>query len=327
MALDNLEVGDVLINVESKINSIDKRLDEAIKQLKSFKSVVHSISKLNLDNFRNNLEAISKVDLTGLGKAFEPINNIDTKKISSFNRQMKNIANLNFDNVDFRKLYTQINTLTRIIDPFIQKIQKAEPSLKAFSNAIDLGRVNSQLMVAEAKVSAINQKAKSKKVLDDIKIQKANLGLEKTKKRIDEINNKSNKTNKTFNSIFNIGKLYFWLNYTKRITNTIGSWFNSAISFDETLNKFQVSFGEYTQEARKFANELTQAFNLSTESVLNYMATFNNMLTSLGSLSRDTATQLSETLTRMAIDYASLFNVSIETAMNQFQSVLSGSIK
>jgi phage-related protein len=57
------------------------------------------------------------------------------------------------------------------------------------------------------------------------------------------------------------------------------------------------------------------------------MATFKNMLDALGDLETGVSYELSESLTQMAIDYASLFNVSIDRAMQQFQSVLSGQIR
>lgn len=328
------ETGSIGITVEtlsdqtiSKLNSIIAVLNRIDVSLEKPISSLNRFSRIKVDNLRNNLQSISNLDFSALASAFKPIESIDAKKLSSVNRQLNNFSRLNFDNIDFRRMYEQVSTLTRIIDPFITKIQKAEPSLRAFVNALDLGRVNAQMMVAEARVNSINSKTQSRKVLDDIKIEKANLGLENTKKRLEEINNKADKTQISFNKIFNIGKLYFWLNYTKRISNVLTNWFQSAIAFDETLNKFQVSMGEYIDNATRFANQLTQAFNLSKQSVLDYMSTFNNMLSALGGLEDDTSYYLSETLTRMAIDYASLFNVGIETAMNQFQQVLSGQIR
>lgn len=326
MAVD-YEVGNILINIETKATQLDKALSTTITSLKALKKSIAGISNLNLDKVQSNLKTISTLNFNGLENAFKPLANIDTKALSSFNRQMRNIANLNFDNVDFAKLSTQVTALTLIIDPFIQKIVKAEPSLKAFSNALDLGKVNAQLMVAEARVNAINSKAQSRKVLDDKKIEKANTQLEIAKKRLDDINSKSKKTKKSFSKIFDIGKMYLILNYMRRWGNTLGKIVTSAINFNETLNKFQVSMGGNYERSLEFVDSITKAFNLSTESVMNYMSTFKNMLSALGNLSENTSYELSETLTRMALDYASLFNVTTERAMEQFQAVLSGQIR
>ncbi len=127
--------------------------------------------------------------------------------------------------------------------------------------------------------------------------------------------------------IFNIGKLYAGFNYVKKYAVQIAKSIQYAVDFEETLNKYQVSMGEQYQQSLKFVDNLTRAFNLSTESIMNYQSTFKNMLDSLGGLSTSTTYKLSETITRMAIDYGSLFNVPIERAMEQFQQVLSGQIR
>ena len=158
-------------------------------------------------------------------------------------------------------------------------------------------------------------------------IDKANNSLRKTTKELDNINNKSKSASKSFSTLFNLGKIYFLINYFKRVGTAIGNMASNAVNFNETLNKFQVSMKGYYPEALGFVNELTKAFNLSTESVMDYQSTFNNMLSALGGLSQETSYYLSESLTRMAIDYASLFNVSVETAMSQFESALAGQVR
>ena len=129
-----------------------------------------------------------------------------------------------------------------------------------------------------------------------------------------------------FDKMFSLGKLYVFFNYTRKINRALASTVTMAMDFNETLNKFQVAMGNNYDRALTFVNQLTYAFNLSTESIMNYQATFKNMLSSLGTLSEDASYELSETLTRMSLDYASLFNVQVGTAMNQFQQVLAGQI-
>jgi hypothetical protein len=60
---------------------------------------------------------------------------------------------------------------------------------------------------------------------------------------------------------------------------------------------------------------------------MNYQATFKNMLAALGNISEDTAYGLSEAMTQMALDFASLYNTSVESAMTKFQAVLSGQVR
>lgn len=154
-----------------------------------------------------------------------------------------------------------------------------------------------------------------------------NKTLDKASKNVEKISKSSGKASKHIGKMFSLGKLYFWLNFTKRIADNITGMVTSAINFDETLNKYQVAMGTNYEQGLKFVNDFTKAFNLSTESIMNYQATFKNMLDALGDLSTNTTYQLSETLTRMAVDYSSLFNVQIEKSMQQFQAVLAGNIR
>ena len=227
-----LEVGDILVDLQTSATDVTGELEKSIKQLRSFKRVMTAIEKMDMTKITNNFKAISSLNFDNIGNAF------NSKRVSNTNKQISN-----------------------------------------------------------------------------------------TNKQLKQIKNQADNAGKSMSKLFSFGKIYFLFNYFKRVGQALVNVFQYAIDFEETLNKFTVSFGEYSGEARKFANEMAYAYNLSTESIMNYMSTFNNMLSALGSLDMSQTSKLSQTLTRMAVDYASLFNVSVETAMSQFQSILSGSIR
>lgn len=227
-----LEVGDILVDLQTSATDVTGELEKSIKQLRSFKRVMTAIEKMDMTKITNNFKAISSLNFNNIGNAF------NSKRVSNTNKQISN-----------------------------------------------------------------------------------------TNKQLKQTKNQADNAGKSMSKLFSLGKIYFLFNYTKRLGQALVNVFQYAIDFEETLNKFTVSFGEYSGEARKFANEMAYAYNLSTESIMNYMSTFNNMLSALGSLDMSQTSKLSQTLTRMAVDYASLFNVSVETAMSQFQSILSGSIR
>lgn len=126
---------------------------------------------------------------------------------------------------------------------------------------------------------------------------------------------------------FNLGKLYFLINYSKRFIQFATKMVTIASDYVEVLNKFQVSFGELTEENLEFVDKITKAYGFSRNTIMDYQSTFNNMLKSLDGLTDEMSAKLSRTLTQMAIDYSSLFNQSIESTMLAFQSMLSGSIR
>ena len=124
-----------------------------------------------------------------------------------------------------------------------------------------------------------------------------------------------------------IAKLYFVRNITKQLGQNLAKVVQYGIDYEETLNLWQVAMKGNTAEARKFITEMNRAYGISEATLMNYQAIFKNMLSALGGVSHDIAYDLSELMTQMALDYASLYNVGIEESMTKFQAVLAGQVR
>lgn len=187
---------------------------------------------------------------------------------------------------------------------------------------IEIGAVTnskSALSDLDSIINKLNQiKNSNSKVVDSS--NKINTSYKTTQNSIDSLS-------KSINSTFNLGKIYFLFNYLKRLGQGIVTLIGYASDYTETLNKFQVSFAELYEENLAYVEKLSSAYGFSRNTLMDYQSTFNNMLKSLQGLTNESSALISQTLTRMAIDYSSLFNVSIERSMRAFQSVLSGSIR
>lgn len=122
-------------------------------------------------------------------------------------------------------------------------------------------------------------------------------------------------------------KLYFLRNITVRYFRALQSGLKNAIDYTETLNLWQVAMRGNRQEAQEFIATMNKAYGISEQTLMNYQAIFRNMLSSLGGISEDATFGLSKYLTQMALDYASLYNTTIQRAMTTFQSVLSGQVR
>lgn len=133
--------------------------------------------------------------------------------------------------------------------------------------------------------------------------------------------------NKTFNFAKMLGKIYFVRNYTKQMAQSMTSLVQSAIDYTETLNLWQVAMRGNIDTAEQFITKMNKAYGIAEQTLMKYQATFRNMLSTLGGVSTDVSYALSEYLTQMALDYASLYNTSIDKAMTVFQSVLSGQVR
>jgi hypothetical protein len=124
-----------------------------------------------------------------------------------------------------------------------------------------------------------------------------------------------------------VAKLYFVRNITKQLGQNLAKVVQYGIDYQETLNLWQTAMRGNISQARVFTSEMTKAYGISSATLMNYQATFKNMLSALGNISEGTAYGLSEALTQMALDFSSLYNVSVESAMTKFQAVLSGQVR
>lgn len=142
-----------------------------------------------------------------------------------------------------------------------------------------------------------------------------------------DIEKQSKKTKSAFSLATLFNKVYFITNYTKQMFRNLVNVVGLAVDYAETLNLWQVAMRENRQEAEKFVESMNKAYGIATQTLMQYQAVFRNMLSSLGGINENVSYQLSEYLTQMALDYASLYNTSIERAMTTFQSVLSGQVR
>ena len=185
--------------------------------------------------------------------------------------------------------------------------------------------------VGNVEVGIATQAEASIKMLDRA-AAKCNLvakSLDTINKRIDKTSTASNnaaksteKLNKKFSQTLSLNRIYFLYNYTKRLASGIADIIQTSIDYQETLNKFQNSMGNMYGDAVKFQNKITEAYSLSSKSLLDYQANFNNMLKGLGQIDETVSYSLSEKLTEMGVDISSLYNTSIESAMTKLQAAL-----
>lgn len=161
----------------------------------------------------------------------------------------------------------------------------------------------------------------------DSSSKKASNSVKGTKDALNQMSSISSKLQSSFNTMFNVGKFYLVWNVTKRIRDSMISLINSSIDYIETQNLFDVSMNNQSAKAYKFMNTMANTFGIARTELMNYQASFNNVMKSLPGLSDETAYALSETLMKMSVDYASLFNFTLPKAMEKFQAAVVGSVK
>lgn len=318
--MGNYSVGNLEMSVQSNSDMALASLDKMISRLDTVEKLVTSHS-VYFKSLRDTLSGISKMKFNSLDKlanGITSISNINAQSIenmksvlsdvapiiSEFSINLGDTSNLNgvgnfangiekLSKVDVEQFNTQIQELTVALKPFLNEISGKEATLNSFANAMN--------SVGESTAKNIEKVGQQQK-------KGGFLGF------LDKVNGIFGKINYFKNNIFSI------LNSTKKILTY-------AIDYTETLNLWQVAMGKNVKTAETFIKKMNEAYGISEETLMRYQATFKNMLSSLGGISDNVSYQLSEYLSQMALDYASLYNTSIERAMTVFESVLSGQVR
>ena len=126
---------------------------------------------------------------------------------------------------------------------------------------------------------------------------------------------------------FNFSAIYLG---ARQVLSTLTDMTNASVDYAETVNLFNVSFGkgleglnEYYEQALDFQERLEEKLGVNIEESMRYQALFNSMTKSMG-LSANYAYTLSENMTKLGYDLASLYNIDTESAMTKLRAGLAG---
>lgn len=103
----------------------------------------------------------------------------------------------------------------------------------------------------------------------------------------------------------------------------ISDGIKAAISAPEIENMFNVAFGSMAYQADQFALRLKKAFGVDQIAVKQMLGTFQNFNDSMG-IGAQTAYKMSTTLTQLAYDMASLYEMDVNQVYENLQSGLQG---
>ena len=252
-------------------------------------------------------KSLSALNSVGTSTAFKTIRDLfsaiktatatlDPKIMSSFTEISKAFSSIakikNFENFDFNKIGNGFTLLAEKITPFLNKIKESETALNSLSTILkNYSKATNTVNLAETNKGTLGG------------------GLFSLK------------------NLFNFGKLRVAFYYANRIGKAVAKIAQFGSDYLETLNLWAVAMRENLDSADEFVNKMTRAYGIGETTIMRAQATFRNMIGSLGQISQETAYELSEAITQMAVDYASLYNVQIETAFNKFEAMLAGQVR
>lgn len=112
----------------------------------------------------------------------------------------------------------------------------------------------------------------------------------------------------------------------QRVANMASDWVKSANDYIENVNLFQVSMGEFYDEAFAYAELLNDRLGIDPSEWMRAQGVFMSMANGFG-LARQQAYDLSEGLTELSYDLSSLYNEDVSESILRLQSALSGEIE
>lgn len=100
---------------------------------------------------------------------------------------------------------------------------------------------------------------------------------------------------------------------------------NVANDYIETQNLFEVVMGKSTRQAWNFIESL-ESIGVNQEQAMRYQSSFYDLANSLGVSSKNAYT-LSEQFTKLAYDYASLYNMDPDVTFQKLQAGITGTVE
>lgn len=338
---------------ESTLSSMSMALndfDRALKKVKKFPQIdLSNFGKLDFSTLKNiDTSAVNKVTQSLIQLRDTNINQT-SNAINRLVNSMKVMETLNFNKNMAGNINSQMNSMAETLKGFMDKlagfnvdgISKLFSSLSKIPKAMQamekldvskIGQVFSTLTTQIQPFLAQLREASAdinnfSNILNKIgRIRNTN-GLSGIKKEISGIGKESDKTRKKLSNMLSAGKIYALYNQVRHFGGSFGRMLNKAIDFTEIENYFSRAMGNMRKEAMKFQNQLSDMYGLAMPSMMQAQATFKNQLGSLGGLTDQMSYMLSERLTKMSLDYASLYNTSIEAATTKFQAALSKQVR
>ena len=125
------------------------------------------------------------------------------------------------------------------------------------------------------------------------------------------------------------GSLWKMLKKVAVVTGTLSLFkkgYGYSTDFFETANYFNVVMGEYSEEAYKYSQSVSEALGLDPSEWMNNQATFMSLATTFGNTA-DNAYLMSKNLTQLVYDLSSLKNVNADVAMQKLRSAFAGEIE
>lgn len=286
MELDSLE-----IKVQSSSQEAASGLDKLAASLVNLKSAAKGGA--GLSTLAKGLERIN-ASLSGTGLNGSKIQSL-VSALSSLS-QIQKVSGLNSVVNSLKKLPDISSILDKLdLDKFASQIQRVAAAMKPLASEME--KVSNGFKAFPIRIQKI--------------IQSNNA-----------LTSSNAKATRSF-SLLNKGiNLYIF----QRVASIMAGWVTSANEYIENVNLFQVSMGEFYDEAFAYAQLVSDRLGIDPSEWMRNQGVFMSMANGFG-IAKDQAYALSEGLTELSYDLSSLYNEDAESSVLRLQSALAGEIE
>lgn len=283
------------------IEKLQNVLDRGISNLTNVTAQLNGLANLSslkdagkgINSLTNALTKLQGISFTGfsskmesLTRGLEPLKNLQIGGISDFGKGISSLATglTKLEKINIQNLASNITGVVNAIRPLTDEMLRGGNQASAYGQA----------MLAMAKASNV-----------------AGVSAQKTAPKVVSLTK----------SFAKFASLTFLLRKAVRFGTDM---LEQTAAWTENLNLFAVSFGSQNyQAALDWTTDLAERFGYATNELVKFTATFKQLGNSLG-IANETSSALSQTLTQLALDFSSLYNVSTQRTFETFQSAIFG---
>ena len=228
--------------------------------------------------------------LTSLANGLRPLSELGKANMTTFINQLSKLPKVieDLETADIDKFTQQMTALAAAMKPFADEMQKVSNGFSAFPSKIQ------KLITSTEKYNASARKATTT-------TGKFTSGLK----------------------ALNVAAVAITF---RKIGHFIAQAVTESNKYQEDLNLFTVALGQYADEAKEYAEYVSDIMGIDPAQWLRNQGIFNTLLTGFGDTA-ERAQLMSQNLTQLGYDLSSYANIPIEEAMLKLQSGISGELE
>lgn len=228
--------------------------------------------------------------LTSLANGLRPLSELGKANMTTFINQLSKLPKVieDLEAADIDKFTQQMTALAAAMKPFADEMQKVSNGFSAFPSKIQ------KLITSTEKYNASARKATTT-------TGKFTSGLK----------------------ALNVAAVAITF---RKIGHFIAQAVTESNKYQEDLNLFTVALGQYADEAKEYAEYVSDIMGIDPAQWLRNQGIFNTLLTGFGDTA-ERAQLMNQNLTQLGYDLSSFFNISVEDAMQKLQSGISGELE